>query len=187
MTYAVLLGLGADAPRARVEALETSLGLGGERTRFRAVGETPALGWLILGTGDAPVPDGGHEVFAAATEPVRADPSGQADPEVVFLVANNVLDGQDEAFDHWYDRVHVPHTFEYFDFRAAQRFVATAPEPTYARLIVYTSPPDVQGARDAMAWAAEDRARAVAEGREPALPVSDSLTGPRHAGFYERA
>jgi len=102
----------------------------------------------------------------------------------IFVVANNVIPGGEHEFDSWYEDVHIPHTFEHFGFTAARRFAAVDTAAMFQRLIVYASPDDIAEVRAAIQWAANDRAKAEREGRLPALPVSETLVGPRHAGFY---
>jgi len=146
--------------------------VGAEPTRFGyvALGIDPgAVRPPSLGYAAGPAQEGEGEALGEGT---------------VFVVANNVSPGEDRAFDRWYDEIHIPHTFEHFGFTAARRYIATDPAAPFQRLIAYASPADVDAVSSAMDWAARDRAEAVQQGREAALPVSESLVGPRHAGFY---
>jgi hypothetical protein len=184
VTEAALLALPADAPDEDAWAVAGGAAPGRVLCRWDSPDPT-GYGFLVLGAGlRRPRPP--HLTYQPAAAPVRLPGRPDVGAGLVFVVANNVLANRDREFDAWYDDVHVPHTFEHFGFTAARRFVATRDTAPYQRLIAYASAWDRADVETAVAWAADDRTRAAAAGREPALPVSETVIAPRHAGFYRR-
>lgn len=148
-----------------------------------ASAEPAAYGVLVLGV-EVDGLGSAHLAYRARGRPQQLAGRPEVGAGMVFVVANNVLGGRDAEFDRWYDDVHIPHTFDYFGFTAAQRFAAVDGRAAFQRMVAYASPADRGRVEAAMAWAAADRERAARSGREPSVPVSDAVTAPRHAGFY---
>jgi len=183
-TGAGLLRLRPEAGREEVTA---ALGAGEPPGRLLTDVSRPATQFGLLAldvpTGPVVAPSLGYRPAG----PRHRSTGPDVGEGTTFVIANNVADGRDDEFDRWYDEVHIPHTFEYFGFTAAQRYVAVDPAAPFQRLVAYASPSDVAGVEAAIAWAAEDRRRAAQEGREPALAVTSAVVGPRHAAFYRPA
>lgn len=186
--FAALLHLDAAVPADHARAAATALGFDPARTALRRWTDEPTeWGWLVTGRAlpdQEPASSASHQVFVAVrSERASTGVVGDDEP-VALIVANNVLDRRDAEFDSWYDDVHIPHTFEHFGVLVATRYVALEPAGEHRRLVVYLCGRSIEETRAAMARAAQDRADAEFEGRDPAMPVSETLVAPRQAGFY---
>ncbi|MEV4105596.1 hypothetical protein AB0J42_35590 [Nonomuraea sp. NPDC049649] len=198
-----------EAPAAeRAILMETFLALGPARplaggsavlwTLARDIGENdtvfPALALArAAGPGDL---DPGFRAAAWRAVPqtgwvspgdTRSRPEDQRE---IFTVFNNAVPGREEEYARWYDQVHLAHTFEYMGFVGAQRF-ALEPvgdqSPPYRYLTLYAVPDGGIDRCEARRIAVgEERERAVRAGKEPQVPVSDALTGPRHANYFRK-
>jgi hypothetical protein len=77
-------------------------------------------------------------------------PERRSVAENLFLVLTNPIEGEDEAFNEWYDMVHVPEVLDVPGVVAAQRYdlaevkvpenedlPAQLPPPTHRYLVIY--------------------------------------------------
>lgn len=109
----------------------------------------------------------------------------------LMVVLSNARPGQEEEFNHWYSDVHMIETINELDgFASAQRFeLATlpgAPDVPYRYLAVYEiEGDDLETAYEQFRWQRQERAEAVADGRDPVVSVSGTLD-PEHflVGFF---
>ena len=60
---------------------------------------------------------------------LRCGPRGVAMPKLKMLVYTNAVEGQDEAFNRWYDDTHVPEVLKFTKSVAAQRFRLSDEQP----------------------------------------------------------
>jgi hypothetical protein len=118
------------------------------------------------------------------------DPPVPDGRRVLFVVANNALGGRTDDYTTWYDERHIPDTFEYYGFLGAQRFrrsellVEEFSSPFEFLTLYEVAQSQVEQSIKAMKWAEEDRRVAKATGSTPAIPVSQSVSGPRFSAFY---
>ncbi|WAH97662.1 DUF4286 family protein [Arthrobacter sp. MMS18-M83] len=99
-------------------------------------------------------------------------------PTSIYFVQTNAVSGEDEAFNQWYDAVHIPQILQIPGFVAAQRFefdpkATTAPAPDYRYAAVY----EVEGSG---ADAAAALRRAI-----PYLQMSETLDASRSLVLYK--
>ncbi|MFG1948508.1 hypothetical protein [Nonomuraea sp. NPDC048826] len=113
------------------------------------------------------------------------------DQREVFVVFNNAVPGKEDEYARWYDQVHLGHTFEHIGFAGAQRFALEpvgAQSPPYRYVTVYAVPEGGIDRCEARRVAVgRQREHALRAGEEPQVPVSDALTGPRHANYFRKA
>ena len=111
----------------------------------------------------------------------------------LMVVLSNVKPGQEAEFNRWYG-VHMLETINKLrGFASGQRFeqaqLPGAPAMPYRYLAVYEvdgeTPEDLQRAYDQFRWQRQERAEALAAGRDPVVSVSDTLD-PDHflVGFF---
>lgn len=108
-----------------------------------------------------------------------------------MVVLSNAKPDRDAEFNDWYSNVHVFDTVNKLDgFDSGQRFVQAeldgAPSTGHRYLAIYEIPEDgLETAYQSLLWGRADRAAAAEEGRDPAVPVSDSLdTDTFLVGFF---
>jgi len=95
-----------------------------------------------------------------------------------LIVLTNSVEGQDEAFNRWYDGIHLSDVLKITDFVAAQRFQLVGnlnSEAVFRYCAIY----DVV-TEDPVA--ALDRLRTAAG--SPAMQISDTLATPLFAALY---
>lgn len=109
----------------------------------------------------------------------------------LMVVLSNARPGQEDEFNRWYSDVHMLETINNLDgFDSAQRFrianLPGAPEHLYEYLAIYEVTDDqLETAFQQFRWQRQERAEALAEGREPVLSVSTALDGDRFLmGFF---
>jgi len=89
-----------------------------------------------------------HSVYLTAPGWARSERRSVA--ENLFLVLTNSIEGEDEAFNEWYDTVHVPEVLDVPGVVTAQRYdlaevkvpkdedlPAQLPPPTHRHLVIY--------------------------------------------------
>ncbi|MDA0646131.1 MULTISPECIES: hypothetical protein [Nonomuraea] len=112
------------------------------------------------------------------------------DHREIFVVFNNAVQGREGEYARWYDQVHLAHTFEHMGFEGAQRFALEpvgGQSPPYRYLTLYAVPEGgIARCEERRIAVGEERERAARAGREPEVPVSDALTGPRHANYFRK-
>jgi hypothetical protein len=109
----------------------------------------------------------------------------------LMVVLSNSKPGEEEEFNRWYSEVHVLDTINKLDgFASAQRFrradLEGAPHSDYEYLAIYEVEDDqLDRAFGQFGWQRQERAEALAAGREPVVTVSDALD-PTHflVGFF---
>lgn len=109
----------------------------------------------------------------------------------LMVVLSNSRPAEDEEFNRWYSDVHILDTINKLDgFASAQRFrlaeLEGAPHSDYEYLAIYEIEEGQLGrAYEQFGWQRRERAEALEAGRDPLVPVSDSLD-PTHflVGFY---
>jgi len=98
-----------------------------------------------------------------------------------MVVLSNAKPGREDAFNRWYSQVHVLDTINKLDgFLSAQRFelaeLPEAPACPYRYLAIYEIEEDqLETAYAQFRWQRQERATALAAGREPVIGVSDDL------------
>jgi hypothetical protein len=109
----------------------------------------------------------------------------------LMVVLSNAKPGREDEFNMWYTEVHVLNTINKLDgFVSAQRYrladLAGAPEHPYRYLAIYEIEEDqLDTAFAQFGWQRQERAEALAAGREPLLTVSDALDADRFlVGFF---
>jgi hypothetical protein len=99
----------------------------------------------------------------------------------LMVVLSNAKPGQEDDFNRWYSQVHVLDTINKLDgFLSAQRFelanLPEAPPCPYRYLAIYEIDDDqLETAYAQFRWQRQERAEALAAGRDPLIPVSDTL------------
>jgi hypothetical protein len=99
----------------------------------------------------------------------------------LMVVLSNSKPGKEDEFNHWYSDLHMLETINKLEgFASAQRFeLATlpgAPDVPYHYLAVYEIEGDnLETAYEQFRWQRQERAEAVADGRDPVVSVSDTL------------
>jgi len=114
-----------------------------------------------------------------------------ADACHLMVVLSNALPGREDDYNDWYSRVHIHDTINKLDgFASGRRFqladLADAPAMPYRYLAIYEVPEDkLDVAYQQFRWSRGQRAEALAEGREPLVPVSDAIDLDHFlVGFY---
>jgi hypothetical protein len=108
----------------------------------------------------------------------------------IMVVLTNAAEGEDDAFNRWYDETHLSDVLGKGPFAAAQRFrvaddAEVGPAPAYRYLAIYEIEEDrLAEARDFILHSRAEREEALAAGREPLVPISDVLDGDRVAWFF---
>jgi len=109
----------------------------------------------------------------------------------LMVVLSNARPGQDEEFNRWYSDVHMIETIDKLEgFASAQRFqladLDAAPPCPYRYLAIYEIPGDqLDTAYAQFRWQRQERAAALADGRDPVVSVSDTLDpDPFLVGFF---
>ena len=118
-----------------------------------------------------------------ATTPARCPAMGGEAPVAkhLMVVLSNAKPGQEDEFNRWYSQVHVLDTINKLDgFLSAQRFeqptLPEAPPCPYRYLAIYEIEEDqLDTAYAQFRWQRQERAEALAAGRDPVVPVSDTL------------
>ena len=99
----------------------------------------------------------------------------------LMVVLSNARPGQEDEFNRWYSQVHVLDTINKLDgFLSAQRFeqasLPDAPPCPYRYLAIYEIEDDqLHTAYAQFRWQRQERAEALAAGRDPVVRVSDTL------------
>lgn len=99
----------------------------------------------------------------------------------LMVVLSNAKPGEEEEFNHWYSDLHMLETINKLEgFASAQRFeratLPGAPDVPYRYLAVYEVEGDnLETAYQQFRWQRQERAEAVADGRDPVVSVSDTL------------
>lgn len=109
----------------------------------------------------------------------------------LMVVLSNAKPGQEDEFNRWYSEVHILDTINKLDgFASAQRFqlanLEGAPPCQYEYLAIYEVEDDqLDRAYEQFTWQRAERVEALEGGREPVVPLSDSLA-PEHflVGFF---
>ena len=109
----------------------------------------------------------------------------------LMLVLSNAKPDQDEEFNTWYKDVHVLDTINKLDgFASAQLFMLAdlpeAPVIPYRYLAIYEiADGQLDTAYAQFQWSRRQRAAALAQGREPLVPVSEAIDGETFlVGFF---
>jgi hypothetical protein len=99
----------------------------------------------------------------------------------LMVVLSNAKPGQEDEFNRWYSQVHVLDTINKLDgFLSAQRFeqasLPDAPPCPYRYLAIYEIDEDqLDTAYAQFRWQRQERAEALAAGRDPVVSVSHTL------------
>lgn len=109
----------------------------------------------------------------------------------LMVVLSNAEPGQEDEFNRWYSDVHILDTINKLDgFASAQRFrlanLEGAPPCEYEYLALYEIEEDqLDRAYQQFSWQRGERSEALEAGRDPVVPVSDTLA-PEHflVGFF---
>lgn len=107
----------------------------------------------------------------------------------VMVVLTNALEGRDDEFNRWYDERHVGDVLGQGPFSSVQRFrvadVDTGAPPPYRYLALYeVEDGKLQEAWDWIVWSRAERAEALEAGREPRVPMADTIAEERVSWFY---
>jgi hypothetical protein len=110
---------------------------------------------------------------------------------LMVVLSNAKSEEVEEEFNRWYSDVHMLETINKLDgFSSAQRFqlavLPGAPAHDFKYLAVYEIDDDqLETAYQQFRWQRQERAEAVAEGREPVVSVSPTLDGDKFlVGFF---
>ncbi len=99
----------------------------------------------------------------------------------LMVVLSNARDGEEDEFNRWYSDDHMLATINKLEgFASAQRFelatVPGGPDVPYRYLAVYEVAGDnLETAYQQFRWQRQQRAEALADGRDPVVTVSDTL------------
>jgi hypothetical protein len=99
----------------------------------------------------------------------------------LMVVLSNAKPGTEDEFNRWYSTVHVLDTINKLDgFLSAQRFeqasLPDAPPCPYRYLAIYEIEDDqLETAYAQFRWQRQERADALQAGRDPLIPVSDTI------------
>lgn len=110
---------------------------------------------------------------------------------LMVVLSNAKADEVEEEFNRWYTDVHMLETINKLEgFTSAQRFqladLPDAPPHDFKYLAVYEIDDDqLEKAYQQFTWQRQERAEALAEGREPVLSVSPTIDGDKLlVGFF---
>jgi len=122
--------------------------------------------------------------------PRTARPDAGDGPFDQMVVFTNAAEGEDEAFNRWYDELHIPDVFNVIGgFVSAQRFkradVALNAHCPWGYLALYDIPKgQAQHCLDRINWSRAEREEAEAAGREPKVKLSPTLAPERVSWFF---
>lgn len=105
----------------------------------------------------------------------------------LLLVLTDAVDGREDEYNEWYTNRHVPDVLGLDGFVSGQRFRLEQPKPgsgepapPHQYLSVFeVAEGRLDEARAALVGSRAERVEAEAAGREPLVPVSPALAGPR--------
>jgi hypothetical protein len=108
----------------------------------------------------------------------------------IMVALMNPADGRDAEFNDWYENRHLPDILGLDGIVSAHRYRVAGPQleaqPPFTYLTVYElDDGGAEKARESIMAARAERARAVAEGRTPQVPLSDSLADDRQLWLYD--
>lgn len=113
-----------------------------------------------------------------------------ASPTEILVVLTNAIEGRDEAFNEWYDAVHVPDVLGKLEgFAAVQRFEIageSAEDSPYRYLAIYEIESGrLEDAARSLTAARSERRAAAEAGRKPEVPISPSMADDRKKWYFQ--
>jgi hypothetical protein len=116
---------------------------------------------------------------------------GTETKNALLVVASDAVGGREDEFQRWYADEHMVYTLNRLDgFVSARQYrredLGYPASLSQRYMVVYEIPPEaLETAKQQLAWQRAERIEALAAGREPYLPLSDSMdTGRLASGLF---